>query len=513
MKKVTLLLISAAVFGCSTTEYISTPQDLAGQKVVDDELSKGKQRTTNFLEVIDHSLMLKTGNEFEIESHYVDDEISFSFTDKATAGMVIEEMNALLDYQGVYIDNCVSEGGSSSSSSEPSENGAQAALASVIPGLPIQAKSPSTTSIPQQNQGPDYKKFIYDGKLSGLFRSLENVYDVTVEFSRGSYVVSRCKVENLHLKGTLSSMEATLETASDSAGGSNGSFSGTVDLSYDLQAALLEELNLLLSPEGVVKVNSTTSSLLVIDRPSYLRNVNKIVDNYNKVLERQILLLVTVLRYGDSDVNQLGLDWDNVLVDGSTAIISGSSFSETISGLNLGFKKEGSSTTELLLRSYFNNGHSILSTKADLLTQNGVPTPLSVAKSQSYISSVTTEYDKETEREIRQAETSVLNEGFNMMFKALAIEDKISVTTHITQNELVSLTADQGITLPTTFNRQFLQSFRVDSGDVILLAGYEENITRTNDSTAAPGTILFGGTNNRENTQSKIVILIEPRVL
>jgi hypothetical protein len=147
------------------------------------------------------------------------------------------------------------------------------------------------------------------------------------------------------------------------------------------------------------------------------------------------------------------------------------------------------------------------------LTQNGVPTPLSIAKEQSYISTVTTEYDKDLDREIREVGTDVINEGFNMMFKALAVNDKISVTTHITQNELVGLTEDQGITLPTVFNRQFLQSFRVNSGDVILLAGYEENSARTSDSSAAPGTIIFGGSNNRDLDRSKIVILIEPRVI
>ncbi|MDK9759173.1 hypothetical protein KIV40_28490, partial [Vibrio sp. D173a] len=355
-------------------------------------------------------------------------------------------------------------------------------------------------------------KFIYDGKLSGLFKSLENIYDVSVKFYDDQYVVSRCSMENIPLAGLLSSMEASLETASNSAGGS-GSFSGSMDLSYDLKASLMEEVEMLLSEEGIVRANNTTGSLLVVERPSYLRQVKRLVDDYNQVLEQQILLLVTVLRYGDNDVNKLGLDWDSIITSGSTSIIPSSSFSDNIAGLDLGFKKDGSSTTDLILRSYFNNTHSLLSTKADLLTQNGVPTPLSIAKEQSYISTVTTEYDKDLDREIREVGTDVINEGFNMMFKALAVNDKISVTTHITQNELVGLTEDQGITLPTVFNRQFLQSFRVNSGDVILLAGYEENSARTSDSSAAPGTIIFGGSNNRDLDRSKIVILIEPRVI
>ncbi|WP_171758848.1 hypothetical protein [Vibrio sp. RE86] len=450
-------------------------------------------------------MLFESGDEYQVNSYYKDEEISFSFTDKATVKMIIEEMNALLLYQGNYINNCLVEDESVDSSESPD-------LTSSIAGLPT---SQTAAPMPSQSEAlnDDYKKFIYDGKLSGLFKSLENIYDVSITFYDDQYVVSRCNIENIPLSGLLSSMDASLETASNASGGSSGSFSGSMDLSYDLKASLVEEVEMLLSEEGTVKINNTTGSLLVVERPSYLRQVKQLVDDYNQVLEKQILLLVTVLRYGDQDVNQLGLDWDSVITAGSTSIIPGSSFSDTISGLDIGVKKEDSSTTDLILRSYFKNSHSLLSTKADLLTQNGVPTPLSIAKAQTYISTVSTEYDKDLDREIREVGTDVINEGFNMMFKALAVEDKISVTTHITQNELVGLTADQGITLPTIFNRQFLQSFRVNSGDVILLAGYEETGGRTNDSSSVPGTIIMGGANSRDMQKSKIIILIEPRVL
>jgi hypothetical protein len=481
------------------------PKNSETQKRIDTELDKSKERKTNYLEVVDHSMLFEPGDEFQINSFYKDEDISFSFTDKATAQMIIEEMNALLLYQGNYINNCLTEDSESGDSKDSSNTNTDA-----FGSLPLAGRA-ATPQEPTQ-LGDDYKKFIYDGKLSGLFKSLENIYDVSVKFYDDQYVVSRCSMENIPLAGLLSSMEASLETASNSAGGS-GSFSGSMDLSYDLKASLMEEVEMLLSEEGTVRANNTTGSLLVVERPSYLRQVKRLVDDYNQVLEQQILLLVTVLRYGDNDVNKLGLDWDSIITSGSTSIIPSSSFSENIAGLDLGFKKDGSSTTDLILRSYFNNTHSLLSTKADLLTQNGVPTPLSIAKEQSYISTVTTEYDKDLDREIREVGTDVINEGFNMMFKALAVNDKISVTTHITQNELVGLTEDQGITLPTVFNRQFLQSFRVNSGDVILLAGYEENSARTSDSSAVPGTIIFGGSNNRDLDRSKIVILIEPRVI
>ncbi|MDK9736709.1 hypothetical protein KI655_05290 [Vibrio sp. D404a] len=505
MKKLITVILPLLILGCSTSEYVELPQNSETQQRIDTELDKSKERKTNYLEVVDHSMLFEPGNEFQINSFYKDEDISFSFTDKATVQMIIEEMNALLLYQGNYINNCLTEDSESGGSNDSSN-----AITDALGSLPLAGGA----AMPQESTqlSEDYKKFIYDGKLSGLFKSLENIYDVSVKFYDDQYVVSRCSMENIPLAGLLSSMEASLETASNSAGGS-GSFSGSMDLSYDLKASLMEEVEMLLSEEGTVRANNTTGSLLVVERPSYLRQVKRLVDDYNQVLEQQILLLVTVLRYGDNDVNKLGLDWDSIITSGSTSIIPSSSFSDNIAGLDLGFKKDGSSTTDLILRSYFNNTHSLLSTKADLLTQNGVPTPLSIAKEQSYISTVTTEYDKDLDREIREVGTDVINEGFNMMFKALAVNDKISVTTHITQNELVGLTEDQGITLPTVFNRQFLQSFRVNSGDVILLAGYEENSARTSDSSAAPGTIIFGGSNNRDLDRSKIVILIEPRVI
>jgi hypothetical protein len=505
MKKIITVILPLLILGCSTSEYVELPQDSKTQHRIDTELDKSKERKTNYLEVVEHSMLFEPGDEFQINSFYKDEDISFSFTDKATVQMIIEEMNALLLYQGNYINNCLTEDSESGNRNDSSNT-----ITDALGSLPL-AGGAATPQEPTQ-LGDDYKKFIYDGKLSGLFKSLENIYDVSVKFYDDQYVVSRCSMENIPLAGLLSSMEASLETASNSAGGS-GSFSGSMDLSYDLKASLMEEVEMLLSEEGTVRANNTTGSLLVVERPSYLRQVKRLVDDYNQVLEQQILLLVTVLRYGDNDVNKLGLDWDSIITSGSTSIIPSSSFSDNIAGLDLGFKKDGSSTTDLILRSYFNNTHSLLSTKADLLTQNGVPTPLSIAKEQSYISTVTTEYDKDLDREIREVGTDVINEGFNMMFKALAVNDKISVTTHITQNELVGLTEDQGITLPTVFNRQFLQSFRVNSGDVILLAGYEENSARTSDSSAAPGTIIFGGSNNRDLDRSKIVILIEPRVI
>ena len=86
----------------------------------------------------------------------------------------------------------------------------------------------------------------------------------------------------------------------------------------------MADIEVLNSTIGISIINRSANTLTVIDRPSSVAAITKTVSEYNKFYSKQILLLVSVLRYSESQVNQLGLDWDSVLTKGTSTIVSGS---------------------------------------------------------------------------------------------------------------------------------------------------------------------------------------------
>ncbi len=485
MNKILLVVLVTFLAGCASHEDIKQVAD-----VVDKQLKTSRERKTQYVLVKDQAFIFSETDGKLISPFYKNRDVSVALNDPLTIQQAIVKLNWLLPYKGNFNSNCGTDQSETSATNDP--------------------------SFEEANIVSNERRYVqYTGKLSGLFSYLENTYDVKVTPYDGGYGVSSCETKSISINGLLTKLDASLNTSSSGEGeSSGGSFSLNMDLKADLPSELLAEMTAILSSEGKVHINANTSSVLITDKPSVIKEATKIAKRYNDLLDKQILLLVTMLEYSDTDTKELGLDWDGAVTSGATSVIPGSEFAKSLVNSGLGLEVSNSkSTTDLFISSYFSDATAVANTQVDLLMQNGVPTPFSLTATHDYISSISVEKDKDTNSETRSVEVSSLSEGFKMMFRALTTGDKISVNAFISQNELISMQSQQGVTLPVVSTHEIMQSFKVASSDMIILTGLKIGADRSTNTSAVPGTIIAGGSNSNTKLKRNLVVLIEPRLI
>lgn len=509
------VIVASIISGCSNTrinDMESSDNIIDG---IDHKIITNREKLQDNIEngirpqlISEDNIVKHKASDFDL------DNIELMFYKPVTVKEVINTFNAQRKYQGYYVNNCavtsdVAAGADDSAAPEADALGK-------IKGL-VNTPNSSISTMSQLNTNSDdvleKKDMRYKGTTRGLITYIEHIYDVNVEYiDSGIYKVNACENKTFKLAGVGDNVTGSSSSASSESGRSAGSYSVELKLESNRIDDLIADVEVLNTALGTSIMNRSANSLTVIDKPSAVTEIAKKITDYNKFYSKQILLLVSVLRYKESQVNQLGLDWDAVITEGASTIVSGSEFAKQItSGINIGI---GNSTTDLILKSYFSNDKNVLSTRADVLTLNGIPTPLSISNEQSYVSSVTTEKDNDNNIDTTTVEVETLVVGFNMMFKASANDDElITINAYISQNELLSLDPFGDISLPSTASREFLQSFSVNSGDVVLLTGYEEQNSREKENSATPYTFLFGGSKDSKNDNTRLVILIEPKII
>ncbi len=485
LNKILSVAIVTLLAGCASHNDIKQVSD-----IVDKKLQTSRERSTKYVLVKDQAFIFSESDGKLISPFYENRDVSVALNDPLTIEQAIVKLNWLLPYKGNFNGSCA--------------------------GNQNEAAVENNPSIEQADIVNSERRYVqYTGRLSGLFDYLESTYDVKVTPYEGGYGVTSCETKSIYINGLLTKLDASLNTSSSGEGEkSGGSFSLNMDLKADLPSELLAEMTAILSPDGKVHINANTSTVLITDKPSVVKEATKIAKRYNDLLDKQILLLVTMLEYSDTDTKELGLDWDGVVTSGATSVIPGSKFAKSLVNSGLGLEISNSkSTTDLFISSYFSDATAVGHTQVDLLMQNGVPTPFSLTSTHDYISSVSVEKDKDTNSETRSVAVSSLNEGFKMMFRALTTGEKISVNAFISQNELISMQSQQGVTLPIVSTHEIMQSFKVASGDMIILTGLKIGTDRSTNTSALPGTIIAGGSNSNTKLKRNLVVLIEPRLI
>ncbi len=82
--------------------------------------------------------------------------------------------------------------------------------------------------------------------------------------------------------------------------------SGNITNPYD---SLQTSIKALLSAKGKADLNALSGTLYVRDKPSVVRNVEKLVSRYQKIVGSQVLIEARILEVRLADGYEFGIDW------------------------------------------------------------------------------------------------------------------------------------------------------------------------------------------------------------
>lgn len=392
----------------------------------------------------------------------------------------------------------------------------------------------------------------YSGDLKGLLDQLSIALDAKWSYDALTNTVRFLRIETKVF--TLATLPGDASTAAAVGGdeqtvqGQKGStlrVSGakvTTQFRNDLTVwkSVGEAIQSMLSPAGKLTLSPATGTVVVRDRYNNVDAVAAYLQQINSRLQLAVQVNVTVYRIGLNHGDNRGIDW-NIMYNtlgrmanrvGATIatphnpIVGATSLILNAPSVNSEGKPSLFGGSQFFLQALSTLGHTSVVTHTSVYTTNNQPAPVKVVNDQSYLAETTSLYTSgvssgntgvvgagatltpgsvETGFSM-QVLPSVQPDGHHMLLQ-LAISDS-------TLNSLDSVSSGgNSIQLPNVTARETMQRAWLQSGQTLVLAGFDDN--EADSTTKTPfgkTTWAFGGNRNIQHMRDAIVIVITPVV-
>jgi len=280
-------------------------------------------------------------------------------------------------------------------------------------------------------------------------------------------------------------------------------------------------INAMLSKKGRVAVSESTGSVVVTDTPDVIRAVENYLDRENSLMVRQVAFEMRLLAVSTRDTESRGLNLAALFNDGKMSFSSVTQALpfEASNNFAVGIVETGSKWlgSEAIVQALSKTTKVRQSTSTTGITLNNQPIPMRVTRTEGYLAKVSVSTTDSTAT--RSLEQGKVTTGFKMNLLPRIMEDDqmllqyaISLSSNLGFNTETS--GSESIRTPTTEEREFIHRFRVRSGQVVIVTGFEQmSDTLTAQGTTAPDEWVLGGGRSAEQENTRLVLLITPVLL
>ena len=280
--------------------------------------------------------------------------------------------------------------------------------------------------------------------------------------------------------------------------GSSSGLAGTFKLSgkgtekgnsYDVIEKMLEKL--MQGEKGKFYLNRLSGSLYVKSTPSMISSISRMINHFNQMLSRQILIEARIIEVTLSDKYKYGIDWEVLRKENSTAAkLNSASWSSgmglVLSGIDNAF------TINAALDALNEFGDTTVISNPNIRSKHGKPAIISVGTSYTYKKSVeTTSESTSTEtRDTTEVEVSTVFDGLILgVIPFIDEQNRITLLINPIKSDvdpsslqLENVSDDQSISLPVVNIKEMNSTIILKSGDVVILGGLIDKRTITKNS-------------------------------
>ncbi|GEM_PF-530336 len=382
----------------------------------------------------------------------------------------------------------------------------------------------------------------YSGPLGGLLDLLGTRFNVSWEYRNGSirFFELENRVYTLYALAALMDTASTVGTESEGDGDTGGfTLSSGVDASFSIAVDMFNEIaqqvSDIVGTNGTVAVSPSSGTINVNARPHVLEKVQRLVDEQNERLSRQIALHVQVLdvqldqnddfQFDPTFIlnNALGFSIASpvpALNEGGDGVISAIVLDPAAGGSENLDNIAGSS---LKASAIAREEKATVVNSTNLVTINGIPVPFQQVNQTRFIAEVTEEREQTDQGTNLTVTTEVedLITGFSIAMTPRIIADGgVLLNYSINISELLSLqTVGLGesgsfVQIPSVDVTSFLQQAVLRSGQTLALAGFEQAGNNTVEvGQGMPENIALGGSKVGEVSRSMTLVLITPKII
>jgi type IVB pilus formation R64 PilN family outer membrane protein len=380
----------------------------------------------------------------------------------------------------------------------------------------------------------------YNGTVRGLMDMLASRYNLFWEWEGNGLRLFRTKSKTFRLAALPGDTSLTARVGTQSSSGSNsGNGSSPTAASSSEQRAgiefsgmsvwkgIEESIKTMMTEDGKLTVTPATGTLTVDDTPIVLERVAKFVEEQNEALSRQVVINVRVLAVDLSNSDEYGINWDAVyknisdtagfglsLASGAPAIAGATNLSFNIlPGRNGANFWNGS---KAMFEALSKQGRVSQITSASLMTINNQPAPIQVGRQTSYLASSTTTLGTAGSGNTVSLTPGQVTTGFSMnMLPHILGKDNLMLQfsgdiSALTRLNTVS-SGGSSIETPDIDTRNFLQRVIMNTGDTIVVTGFEQFAMNTNTQGVGHAeNLALGGKLSGSKNKSVLVVLIQP---
>lgn len=416
----------------------------------------------------------------------------------------------------------------------PEKEDATAAAAGGAPGMsapmPTSSDSAAASGISTVSLVNREAPIVFSGSLSGLLDLIAARYNIFWEWERNSINFFKTKSKTFRLvalPGDTSFSSSVGSKSEDSSGGGGESTSANKSdnannskiefSSLSVWKGIEDSLNTMISEDGKLTVTPSTGTITVDDTPTVLARVGKFIDEQNEALSRQVVINVKVLSVDLRSSDQYGINWNEVYKRAvGLEYITRFDVAAESSTLTYSVFGGGASGSNALLSALSEEGKVSQVTSASIMTINNQPAPIQVGNKLAYLASSTLTRGTSGTGDTITLQPGEVVSGFNMSVLPHILDSKKMMLQYAV--DLSALKGMQSIAalgtsiqLPEVDTRNFLQRVIINSGDTLVISGFEQfDSSGDGQGIGHPRNALLGGSATEKEAKRIIVVLIQP---
>lgn len=379
----------------------------------------------------------------------------------------------------------------------------------------------------------------YSGSISGFLDMVAAHYGIfwKLEQQNIRFLLTDSRTFRIKALPGDTQLQSTVGSTSNSgsAGGSSttaststGSSSNTTGVSFtglSVWAGIETGIKQLLTPvTGKVAVSPSTGTVSVTDTPRVLDRVAEFVREQNASLGRQVSVNVRVLSVEITDSDNYGINWNAVytsIADNAVFKVN-SAFTAATGAANFVLQTNSPSTNNwgaasgAIISALSTQGRVSELTSATMVTLNNQPAPVNVGRQVSYLAS------SATTQAANAGTTTTLTPGqvqtgFSMVLvphildgKELLLQSSINLSSLLQMATITS--GGSSIQSPDLSTSNFIQRVKMGSGDVLVVAGFDQDKLSAVSNGIGSANNPFLGNRDANGKRAMLVILIQPTV-
>jgi len=368
----------------------------------------------------------------------------------------------------------------------------------------------------------------YSGNLEGLLDQIAAKTGLFWRFAGGAITFSRIDTQTFMIKAHPGSTKFASDVTGTNTENSGGSMTVTAGSESDFWGGLNESVKNLISRSGRYVLDAKNGTVTVIDAVVNVRAVGRLIERYNELSLRQIVLNVEVLQIQLDESKQIGIDWASVSkqiqnASGSKLTLTGPPALSNATTGSLGLTLSGGTgqldTGRFLINALETFGKVSTAYSVSVSTTNRQPVPVGALNNLSYVKQTSAALTSATSG-ITSAGSlvpGVVQTGFAMtLIPTILDSNRIMLQTSMTISSLKSLktftSGGSTVQTPEVDSFNTMQRMSAATGDTIILMGYEREggSWATNDLTqGAPLPGFRSGNRSKVST----VVLVTPLLL